>query len=389
MLRQLTSPVEAADIVLALAGASNDEIHNLITNTGFQKLLSRLRGLPDNSTILKPSNQYRIRIRVDKDGDWSSTGEIALIWITAAKTLLSQLGHTFRILRDPHDPSQFSFDVFTSSLDVPSTERYLYRKSTNGQVGTFDIWCATTCDAWGSPQDSFPYSDQAVSTYFSTLELEGIKCDCRESWPSEIILCVALVGSDHRDNSTIIFNEYMARLHHRTNDNLCVPPFQIIWASIRPPTPDQSIMTKSVACLPQHIAEVLEAFGRLQRSTVTSFWPVTNIYSIYPLPTENTTRVQALTDAALAQRSFLDGCIRAIVTGIGGIDPHTFQTQDSSPKGTPCSFPLIEQIFHGTVVAVDGKDIENPIMKVTTDPAFNRYYLTAHRDDAKALIKYS
>ena len=56
------------------------------------------------------------------------------------------------------------------------------------------------------------------------MESEGIECECRESWPFGITPCVALVGSDRRDDATTIFNEYMSQLHLRTEGKLSIPP---------------------------------------------------------------------------------------------------------------------------------------------------------------------
>jgi len=172
---------------------------------------------------------------------------------------------------------------------------------------------------------AFPYTGAEVTQYYANLEEHQLKCESKEVYPYGLVPCVALVGSDRRDCSTRIFQEYMSRLKHRIDDNLGIPPFQIIyiglWTSAK-----RVVMTKCVACLLEYVAENLKIFAYLDTATVSTFLPVTYIYTIHLLPLDPFTRQHAIMKAASEQQAFFDGCTRVIMTLDKGVDPFTFLT---------------------------------------------------------------
>ena len=386
ILKQLTSSIEVADIVVALAGTPDNEYPFILTPMGFAQCLSRVRNLTGDPP--PPTFTYRIRLHLEKNNEWANMGEAAMTWIMAVKELMQQLGLTFRVLGAPYDSTHSGFDLFTTTIWSQHLERLTYPRTPGNEVGTFDMWCATNCEQWGSPRESFPYWGPAVSDYFSTLDKAEITCECRESWPFGLIPCVALVGSDRRDNDERILQEYMSRLKYRIEENLEIPPFQIIYASLW--TSDyRSCMAKCVACCQDHLGVVTEMFSKLRQATHSSFMPVTHMYTIHLIPQEQEERNTAMMKAALAQQLFLDGITRVVLTGLDGIDPFTFCPSDTTPAGTPVTCTLIDQIYNGSVINASGQELENPIIKVTVDSANTRLYLMAHHEDAAALIKHS
>lgn len=387
ILKQLTTPIEAADIVLTLAGATDDDFYSALTTSGFQKCLAKIR-TPIIACPPHPTTQHRIRLHLAPHHEWTGTGEVLAAWALEIRELMLHLNHSFILLRPPYDTHQADYNILNSIIDVPLFENYATPRRSQGMLKACDIWCATSCDAWGSSQDKFPYSGPQVTNYYTALETNEITCECLESFPFGLTPCVALVGSDRRDDSTRIFQEYMTRLQYRIDDQLGIPPFQIIWRSLWTPT-YRSVMIKCVACLPEYALDVTDIFETLQKATLSSSSLVTQIYNIHLLQHDPSSRTQAITDAATAQQCFLDGCTRVIVNGLNLVDPLLFQPRDYTTDGLPCSYSLTEQILHGTVLSATGAELSNPIMKVTMDSGLDKYYLTAHKDDAQLLIKYA
>ena len=170
--------------------------------------------------------------------------------------------------------------------------------------------------------------------YDANVEKHQLKCKSQEMYPYGLVPCVALVGSDHRDCSTRIFQEYMSRLQHQIDNKLGIPPFQIIFIGLWTSS-NHLVMTKCVACLPEYVDETLCIFGYLDTATVASFLPVTYIYSIYLIRTDFSTKQHAIMKAATEQQAFIDGCTSVILAMDTGIDPYTFHPKD--PEGTLCS----------------------------------------------------
>lgn len=383
LLKQLTTPSEAADIIIALASTPEADFRKVLTTAGFGKCLATIRTPEKTPLVPPPLTQYRIRLHLEKENDWTGLGEAALTWIYAVKDLMIHLGHSFKLLRAPYE-SPNDHNILNSHLDIMTMESYAYPRSSRNEVGTFDMWCATSCEGLGTSSDAFPHTGPEVDLYYSTLHKAEIVCECQESWPYGMVICAAFVGSDRRDPSERALEEYRSRLQYRIDDNLGIPPFQIAWCSLwlnyRP------VMVKCAMCHPEHVDTVLEMFTALQQSTASSFHQVTHIYSIHLIPQDPALRTQAITEAAQAQKSFTDGCTKVTLSGTGGVDPFTFVPCNRHPDGSPCDYTLAEQILHGTVHGVQG---DNPIMKITADSSFNRYHLIAHYDDALTLLKYS
>lgn len=98
----------------------------------------------------------------------------------------------------------------------------------------------------------------------------------------------------------------------------------------------------------------------------------------------------AALEATTAQTLFTTSHTRVVLKGLSSHNPFTSTAGPSDfPHDTTTTPPMLaEHILGGTIFDANGNALENPIVKLTTDAAYNKYYLTAHRENADQLIRY-
>lgn len=372
ILSQLTTTTETAEYVVALATTPPESLRSLLTVPGFRAWINKSRGLETDDQ----RQLIRIRIHIASGThNWSSRGAVVQFWANISIPMLTELGFSFQIVKAPHDPDSQPADLSTS-LDA-----YTYPKTPqDDRVRTFDVWCVTSCPTWGSPQRSFPPGPQ-TQQYFDSLASYNISVERRESHPYGIFPCVALSGSDRRDPDLHIYNEYKSRLDLLFDD---LPPFQVCWMSL-PTSSQRSTMMKCIATSPNDHLVVSQAFQRLFQSTVTTLFPVTAGYQMHFLCTPFDATDAAVLTAVSSQTTFLDTHTRVILTGLCNTNPFDLI---AGPPDRDDSSTLATHILSGTIQETTGEEIENPVVKITTDSSYNKYYLYASQEDAGRLIQY-
>ena len=98
---------------------------------------------------------------------------------------------------------------------------------------------------------------------------------------------------------------------------------------------------------------------------------------------------EALERIWVTQADYEQSHTRVIITEIPGIDPFTMllpQPNSDINGKTPLS--IAYTALMGGILDKDKDTFDIPIVKLTMDTAFTRYYLYTHVDDAQALITH-
>ncbi len=378
-LNAFLPPEETAQVIISIATSSTEGLPHLLSAEGFRACLNKLRV---SAHPTPPTWTMRIRIHVNKTvQSWATYESLAFAWAQAANTLLQALGASFYLIRNPRDQEEIPI-LCTTDLTDASLQGYCFPRTTGTTIGTFDIWCCTSHASWGESPESFVYSGPETTAYFTFLTSNNINAEFREKHPYGVYPCVALTGSDRRDDDSYLFQEYSARLSSLEE---VVPPFSIVWMSLLT-SPPCTLMVKCVATTPEHFIAVRELFRRLCSATVHMELLHTRYLESYFL--DSRPSEAALSEIFNAQQRFEDESVRVVLKGIPGLNP--FTTILPTDPHTPLedrSLSIAQYVHQGGVMDVDGEELENPIIKMTTDKKFSRYYLYAHQHDAATLIR--
>ena len=383
ILSKLIAPEETAQIIISIATSPPDTLSYLLSTDGFRATLNTIRGTLHPPP---PTWVFRLRVHVDRSTrSWASHELLIATWAGAAHSLLKALGSSLHLLQNPQDQDEAPL-LFTQDLGTTAFTGYAHPKTVsldNSDVGTFDIWCCTSYEEWHAPQSTVPQTGSETASYLDFLTLHGLHTDCREKRPFGVFPCVALSGSDRRDNEKRLQDEYTNILATLEGD---IPPFIVAWMSLRSSARHQSVMVKCIAATPEHFDTVTALFRRLE--THTHYEPPysTNCLHLHILGRSPTK--EEIEEVHSSQLLFENCSTRIVLTGIPGLNPFCTelpphvdaQGDDLQPR------PIAHYIFDGGLND-DGEQLENPIIKLTHDSACTKFYLYAHHEDASVLIR--
>jgi hypothetical protein len=385
ILSRLMSAEETAQFVISFGTSPIDDLRRLLSTDGFRSKLNNIRGIPDPTPL--PRRVYRIRLHVmTKIRRWTSYDELMHTWGTAVLTFLTALGFPIFLHLNPYDPAEMPL-----LLPVDSTIHLSDYAQSNARntIDTCDIWCSTPFLQWGDLITPSSLGSPAEA-YVESLAKDGLRTDCRESFTFGFYPVVALIGSDCRDRSILMIDEYMSCLLRLESD---IPPFEIEWLSIGASNRKKHVMAKCVMATSEHCPRVMELFRRMERMT-TSFDThlIKKSMRLCFFPPADA----PVDEAADTMRSIWDEQdnyeathTRVILTEVPGIDPFLtpLPQLDSDPNSeTPLS--IAHTALMGGILDDDGEIFDIPAVKLTTDTAFTRYYLYSHGDDAQELIRH-
>ncbi len=162
-----------------------------------------------------------------------------------------------------------------------------------------------------------------------------------------------------------------------------IPTFYFYWMSLYSADMKRSVLVKCVTSLPADIPHVQVAFQCFQ-GTRTDQFALLHLIDICIL-TQDDHWDDKFDLVSTSQRNFEEQFTRVVLTGFRGRNP--FFTQVAwDGYATHCT--VVHHIFMGGIQDQDGTDIDNLIVKLTADSAFERYYLYSCNEDAQALIRY-
>lgn len=380
ILQHLLTPEETTKLVVDIATTSSQtQLCDLLSETGFRTHLNRVRGVVE-TTPTPPSYLFRIRVHAARGGHvWESHEHIAHTWVREMAALLSSLGFTLGFIRNPLDDRESPIDV-NSTLTTADFSGYCHPKAFEKTVSTLDIWCISPCEFLGKQKASFPFTGDAVDTYFSMLSFYNMSVECRESRPFGIFPCAALTYSDRRDNDDYLRDTYSAMLSDYFSPSE-VPSFHIHWMSLYSADMSRSISVKCVMSLPEDISGVQTAFGKLVSGTKSDRFAPLHLIDICVLTRDDWDKKFDL--IYNSQQNFQMQFTRVVLTGLNGRDPF-FTKVYWDDTDTECT--VAHHIFRGSFR--DNAGIDIPIVKLTADATNERYYLYSRNQDASALIRY-
>jgi hypothetical protein len=174
---------------------------------------------------------------------------------------------------------------------------------------------------------------------------------------------------------------------------ITIPLFEIEWLSIGVPHQEKHVMVHCVMATTEHYPRVKELFQLLEMMTLSSdaHLITKSMHLLFFPDTDATTddTEEALRRIWVAQADYENSHTCVIITEIPGIDLFTtlLPRPDLNINGeTPLT--IARTALMGGILAKDEETFDIPIVKLTTDTAFTRYYLYAHVDDAQALITH-
>ena len=382
ILKQLLSIESAANIMIKLAQTPETDFPTCLSPEGFQQCL---QGAKQETEQPENTQEYRIRIRVRQERGRASSniGEVARNWLLAVRDLVNRLKIPMRIISPPHAHAQQ--DIIVGN-DIPDSEilgGYTVKMRQSAEKGTFDIWCVTPCATWGKHRFQYDATD-AATAYYKTLETQGIMVADEESYPVELIPCVALVGSTNRDRNDLIKAEFGAQLERAGLDTT---PFSVIWCSLRN-AGNRSVMIKCIATTEEHKDAVVQMFQNIRTASITAFYPVTYLYAINIIPdSQDDKRMQEITEIIMSQRSREEDTIWVALIGLNNQDPFVFHPLEKD--GRTSRYTLAEKILTGWEQDDDMEASATPVRNITADDTLTRCYLLAFKEDAEELIRYA
>ena len=373
ILKKMVATELAADIMIKLAMVADDEFAPYLQPEGFQRCLPR----EDLNTGAEGHREYRVRLRIRQElsRPTQSNGTMLRHWMVAAQKMVNELGISLTIVPQPYDTEGTHIVLHGNLPDADTLGRYT--QPIKSGAGIFDVYCITTCPAWG--RYYFPYEDtQAGATFNTALSEHGIVISCEESYPADLIPCVALIGSDSRDRADIIQEEYNGLL---AAHNIEIQ-FQVIWCNLRN-SKSRSAMVQCVATTEENRGMVIEAFKKIQRSTRTKLYQAIDIFDMHFIPEQTRENEEEITEIIMTQRAREDEHTRVTLTGLNNCDP--FRLHTVAGNGCPTGYTIVETILMG----LEDQESHCPVVKVTTDTTMQRCYLISRKEDAKELIEYA
>ena len=381
ILRKLVPKETAADIMINLAMIPDEIFPSYLQPEGFQKCIATAD--TEEEKITDTRSEYRIRLRLQQTTPEKgqrrreTNGEVVRQWAQALKVLVELKQLEIRIIASPHDSTRVDINIKDT---LPVSEILEGYTQTLKRGKGFDIWCITTCPTWGNHQ--LPYDDTMGTPYYSYLTESGVVVTNEESYPANLIPCVALVGSDSRDREDVLHDEYRDQLNAMELN----PNFQVIWCSLRN-TENRSAMIKCIATTIDQREEVIAAFLKIKKATVRKFYPATHLFTMYVIPQpQGGINMSEITEIIMNQRVREDELTRVALTGLNGCNPFTYYPLEQD--GSRSTYTLAEKLLLG--IGKDGEEeTPNPVRKVNTDTTMTRCYLMAPKEDALELITYA
>ena len=383
ILKQLISIESAADIMIKLAQTPEHEFPACLQTEGFQRCLQEPKQGMEQPGGDHPTYRIRMRVRQERGRAPSNIGEVAHNWLLAVHTLVTALNISMKITSPPYAKPNKDIIINDGVPEMAVLENYVVKLRQSVDTGAFDIWCITTCSAWGRHRFKYDRTD-AAKTYYEELVTQRIMVSDEESYPAELKPCVALVGSTNRDRDDLIQAEYGTQMKLAQLESI---PFKVIWCSLRNKD-NRSVMIKCIATTEEHTEEVTTLFTKIRQATITAFYPVTYLFTITPIPqTQGSKHMQEITEIIMSQRSREEDTIWVALTGLNNTDPFTFYPRER--EGHQSRYTLAEKILTGWEQDSDMYENMTPVRNLTTDEAFSRCYLLAPKEDAAVLIQYA
>ena len=378
--------------LVQLGTAPPEDILTLLQPDNFHRLV----GLPPPK--VPPLPLFRIRLLLQHNGRggtryWSTTpGAVIQQWLQALLPALRDSPHLITLTLSPHGTDHREFTIDRDSLPTTdSLQPFAHRaRLVDGKFRRLELWLVTSCPGLAT-DISHTTSDLATTQYPKQLSSSRIWVQQVEKFFADSHPCILLAHSIHRDDDLLVAAELQARLRaaNFTDDDI---PFFISWGSVSTSDDAHSTMAKCVYTHSLLTTAMTSLFMELPTGPTTELtYPITGKYHMLPLPSVPAkSNDEALRKVIDHQQSFLDSTTYTLISGLPATDWFTTPAL-SAPVALsmPMPNPTWVQLLQYGQIKEPGGDIQSPVITLSTDATYTRCYLTAYKNDARALVHFT